>query len=361
MILPHRLRLLLIACAGIVLAIMLALLAALYLLLQPDRFTAMLQAQAHEAGLELSVSSPASPSLFPRPALELEGLTLNARGADTPILLAVRGRLALPWRTLFGGSTVISRLQIESPRVDLDALQSWLAGLPPRPAGEPMQIPRIDAGVRISGGSVVSGDQLLLSDVALDAGILAPDRPFPLDLSAKEPDGTPLQLHLSATPHMDADTLLLQSIALRLSQGSKLTLRLNGTAHWHGAANASLELSGKLEHTDAGSYDTRLTLTPATQHDPLLLALKLDGKDNHIDMRLPPLALVNWWAQLNNAQGPRLTVPPGSGQADIARIDSGNVHIEGLRLQAGDAVPASAGSAPSPAAPAKIAPPHPSK
>jgi AsmA protein len=354
------LRLLLIACAGVVLMIVLVLLVSVYLLLQPDRFTAMLQVQARDAGLELSVSSPASPTLFPHPALELEGLTLIARGADMPILLAVRGRLALPWHTLFGGPTVISRLDIDSPRVDLDALQEWLSNLPPRPANEPMQIPRVDAGIRIYGGSVVRGDQLLLRDVTLEAGKLAPDRPFPLDLSAQTADGTPLHLQLSATPHMVADVLQLDDIGLRLSQGNALSLQLTGEARWHGAANALLQLSGKLDHANAGSYNTSLTLTPANQQDPLLLALKLDGKDNHIDLSLPPIALINWWTQLSSSQDPQLTVPPGSGHIEVAKLDTGGIHIEGLSVQAGDDVPAGATSAATPAS-ANAATPHKSK
>ena len=39
----------------------------------------MLQTQARAAGLELNLASPASPTLFPRPALDLDGITLNAK------------------------------------------------------------------------------------------------------------------------------------------------------------------------------------------------------------------------------------------------------------------------------------------
>ena len=73
----RRLRIALLSLAGILVAGLIALLVTVYLLLQPERFTAMLQEQAHQAGLELSLANPASPTLFPRPALELEGLTLK--------------------------------------------------------------------------------------------------------------------------------------------------------------------------------------------------------------------------------------------------------------------------------------------
>jgi len=355
MTLSRRLRLTLIACIGVVSALVLAVLVTLYLLLQPDRFTAMLQSQAHDAGLDLSLSSPAHPTLFPYPSLELEGLTLTAQGASTPILLAARGRLALPWRTIFCGPTAISQLEIDSPRVDLGALQDWLGALPPHPASTPLQVPRIDTGVRITHGSVVSGDHLLLNQVTLDAGSLIPDKPFLLDVAARTADDTPIRWRLSATPRMQGNSLQLDDIALHIAHGSALVLQLAGTARWQGAANASLQLHGTLADQDRGSYATSITLTPAGQRSPLLLALKLDGKDNHVDLRLPPLALARWWTQLGSTTVvPQLTVPPADGSIDVASLDAGGMHIEGLSVRAGDAVPAAASSTP---APATTAPP----
>nr|WP_172624080.1 AsmA family protein [Rhodanobacter glycinis] len=354
MTLSRRLRLTLIACAGVVSVLVLAVLVTLYLLLQPDRFTAMLQSQAHSAGLELSLASPAHPTLLPYPSLELEGLTLTAQGASTPILLAARGRLALPWRTIFGGPTAISQLEIDSPRVDLGALQDWLGALPPRPASAPLQVPRIDTGVRITQGSVVSGDHLLLNQVTLNAGSLIPNKPFLLDVTARTADDTPVQWHLSATPRMQGNSLQLDDIALHIAHGSTLSLQLAGTARWQGAANASLQLHGTLADKDRGDYSTSLTLTPADQNSPLLLALQLDGADNHVDLRLPPLALAHWWTQLGSTTStPQLTVPPANGSIDVANLDVGGMHIEGLSVRAGDAVPAAASSTATPAQPAK--------
>ena len=354
---PRWLRITLWSVAGAALAVVATAVISLYLLLQPGRFTAMLQRQASHAGLDLNLASPASPTLFPRPALELQGLTLSAKGANMPILLAARGRLQLPWHALLGDETAITRLEIDSPRVDLDALEAWLASLPPSPESTPPEIPRIDAGVRITRGSLVRGNDMLLGDVSLDAGSLIPGQPFPLSISAKDAKAEPLQLRLTATPRLKGDTLQLDNIGLHFSQGSTLTLQLSGDAHWHGAADASLRLGGKLDHADAGAYDVSLLLTPANQVDPLLLAIKLDGPGNHADLRLPPLALADWWTQLNHPQTPRLSVPPGVGSAQIATLDAGSVHIEGLSIQAGVA-PATASSAAAPAAGAgKSAPP----
>ncbi len=348
----RRLRLILLMLGGFALAVVLAAVVAVYLLLQPERFTRMLQTQARTAGLELNLASPASPTLFPRPALDLDGITLNAEGAGAPILLAAHGQLVLPWHTLLGGPTVISQLQIESPRVDLDALQEWLAALPAQPEGTPPNIPRIDTGVSISHGSVVRGNEVLLGNVSLEAGSLISGRPFPLGLSAVTAAGTPLQLRLSATPRIEGNALQLNNITLHLSQGSAMTLALTGNAHWHGAADAAASLAGKLDQASAGQYDISLLLTPADQSNPLLLALKLDGPANHADLRLPPLALAHWWSQLGDPQGPQLSVPPGSGHAEIAKLEAGGISIEGLTIRAGDAVPAPAGTAAAPAKPA---------
>lgn len=342
----RRLRLALLGLAGLLAAGLVALLVTVYLLLQPERFTAMLQQQAHGAGLELSLASPASPTLFPRPALELQGLTLTAQGASMPILLAASGRLALPWRTLFGGPTVISRLEIDAPRVDLDALQAWLSSLPPRPANAPPNIPRIDTGVRIARGTLVRGNQLLLRDFSLDAGSLLSGRAFPLVMSAKDADGTPMQLRLTATPRIQGNALQLNGIDLNLTRGSALSMRLAGEAHWHGAADAAAALAGSLDHVHAGHYDISLRLTPANQNDPLLVALKLDGPGDHIDLRLPPLGIAQWWAGIHDQHGPLLAVPPGSGHLDAATLDLGGVRVEGLQLELTPPPATSTGTAP---------------
>lgn len=342
---PRRLRLILLALGVPVLTVTVLVMVTVYLLLQPDRFTAMLQSQARDAGLQLTLASPASPSLFPRPALDLQGITLNARGANAPILLAARGRLALPWRTLFGGPTVITQLQIDAPRVDLDALQAWLNGLPVVAPGAPPDIPRINTGIRISDGSMVRGNQVLLGNVTLETGSLISGQPTSLQLSATTSSGTPLQLRLSATPGLQGNSLQLEDIVLHLSQGGATALDLRGTARWHGEADAAARLTGTLDHADAGKYAITLALTPADQVNPLLLALKLDGPDNHADLRLPPLALAQWWNQLGNTRGPQLNVPPGSGHAEFSKIEVGGISIEGLTLQAGDNVPATSSTA----------------
>lgn len=344
----RRLRLILIAGGGLVLASFLTLVVMVYLLLQPDRFTAMLQTQASNVGLELNLANPASPTLFPRPALELYGITLTAQGENAPIVLANHGRLALPWRTLLGGPTVISQLRIDAPRVDLDALQAWLAQLPPQPAGRPPDIPRIDTGVSISDGSIVRGNELIFSQVALQAGTLNSGQPFPVGLSALTAAGTPWQLRLSATPRINGNTLQLDNVSLHLAQASSVTLALNGSVHWHGATDTSATLAGKLDSADAGQYTVSLRLLPAVADQHAQLALQLEGPDNHADLRLPLRALLDWWSALVREEDPHLRMPPGNGRVEMTHLQAGSVSIKGLSILAGDAIPAPATSAAAP-------------
>lgn len=346
----RRWRLALLGIAGVAGALFLTVVIVVYWLLQPDRFTATLQAQARSVGLELSLASPASPTLFPRPALELQGITLNEAGAGMPILLAARGRLALPWHTLFGGPTTISRLEIDAPRVDLDALQTWLGHLPASEGGRPPQIPRIDTGILISRASVVRGDDILLDNLALETGQLNPGKPFSADATARDASGDMVQMRLLATPRMSGGGMRFENVVLHLSHGPGTTVDLRGSARWHGAADASADLHGQIDHADAGRYDLSLQLSPASMKDPLLLTLRLDGPGQHADLRLPPLELASWWSQLGDENATPLTMPPGSGHVDIDHVDMGGFGADGLRLDLGPGIPASASSAPAPAA-----------
>lgn len=349
----RRWRIALLSVAGVLAALVLAAVIAVYWLLQPDRFTETLQAQAKAVGLELNLASPASPTLFPRPALELQGITLNQTGATMPILLAARGRLALPWRTLMGGPTIISRLEIDAPRVDLDALQAWVSSLPASQGSAPPQIPRIDTGILISRASVVRGNDILLDNLALETGQLKPGKSFSLDATALDASGDPVQLRLLATPRMSGGGMLFENVALHLSHGAVATVDLRGHARWHGAADASADLSGQFDGADSGKYDVALTLTPADASNPLLFRLKLDGPGNKADLKLPPLALATWWSQLGSGDSP-LAMPPGSGHVEADTLDLGSVGIEGLTLDIGSDVPAAATTSAAPAEAATV-------
>jgi len=89
----RRLRITLLA-SGITLVVLLATaLVLVYVMLRPERFTRTLKAGARQAGLELTLTAPARPSLWPRPGVRLEGLQLFVSGQPYPLLIAERGRI----------------------------------------------------------------------------------------------------------------------------------------------------------------------------------------------------------------------------------------------------------------------------
>ncbi|NII11558.1 AsmA family protein [Oleiagrimonas sp. C23AA] len=337
--------------AGVIAALLLAAVIALHLLLQPQRFTNMLRDAAANAGLELELTQPAQPSLFPRPGLELHGLQLTPRGSSTPLLIAMRGRLVLPWRTLLGGAPAISRLTLDAPRLDLGALQTTLAQLPASGHGAPT-LPRIDAGVQIHNGALVSHNRVIADDIELSTGRLAPGQPFQLKYQAKTASGEPYHFTLTATPVSDAKAVVLKPIQLHAGFAKTGSAELEGQARWLGGANLSLSLQGHVNTTQDKRYTTALSITPAQPTRPLEVSTKVDGAGTHIDLALPPAALAQWWQRatgdLDGAPAP-LGAPPLRGHMKMDSLNAAGVQVKGLTLDAGPDVPASAATtAPSP-------------
>lgn len=342
-----RLRTFLLAAGGFLAALVIAAVIATYVVLQPDRFTSLLQAQASSVGLSLSLASPATPTLWPKPALELEGVTVRGPGGGTPLVVASRGKLVLPWRTLLGRDTSMSRLEVEGARIDIDAVSAYLDTLPKRPSTAGATLPTIDAGFRISRGTLLRGNRLLLSDVDAEAGRLANGRPFNATLAAATADGQRYQVTIATLPTLRDSVLSLADTSLDIASRDHFESKLKGTAVWRGGADVGATLAGTLERPGTNPYNLSLNVTPANQEDPLYVALKLDGDAGHADVRIPPIAVADWWAALQAGNAPAL--PPLLGSADINAIDAGNVHVQGLRIRATPNVPVSAASTAAPA------------
>lgn len=339
----RRLRITLLAVGGLLMGVLVAALVATYVVLQPERFTAMLQSRAEAAGLDLGLASPASPTLWPKPALELDGLTLRARGSGTPMIVASRGKLVLPWRTLLGRDTGVSRLEVEGARIDMDAVSAYLDTLPTRPSTAGAILPGIDAGFRVTRGTLTRGNRLLLSNVDIDAGRLANGRVFDLTLAATS-DDKPYSLTLRTRPVLSRGVLTLGDLSLDLASKDRFAASLRGDATWRGGADVGASLAGRMTRQDASPFDLVLNVTPANQQDPLFVALKLDGPTDHADLRVPPLAVAEWWSGINAGGAP--TLPPLLGTVDAAAVDTGSVHIKGLHIRATPDAPATDAPAP---------------
>ncbi|UPG93520.1 membrane assembly protein AsmA [Luteibacter aegosomatissinici] len=338
----YRLRTFLLATGGFVAALVIAAIIATYVVLQPERFTSLLQARAKAAGLSLTLASPATPTLWPSPALELDGVTLRLPDGGTPLVVASRGKLVLPWRTLMGRDTSISRLEVEGARIDMDAVSAYLDTLPKRPSTAGAALPTIDAGFHISRGTLLRGNRLVLSNVEADAGRLASGRRFSLSLAAATDDGHPYQLVLATLPTLRDGVLTLDDLTLDMASPEHFETNLKGSALWRGGADVGASLAGRLSLEKMASYAMLLNVTPANQEDPLYIALKLDGETGHADLRVPPLALADWWAGVQAGSAPAL--PPALGSADVEAVDAGSVQVKGLRIRATPNVPVSASS-----------------
>ncbi|HVI54093.1 MAG TPA: AsmA family protein [Luteibacter sp.] len=344
----RRLRIGLLAVAGLVAAIVVAALIAMYVVLQPERFTALLQSRARAAGLELTLASPASPTLWPKPSLELDGITLRGNAGGTPLIVASRGKLVLPWRTLMGGEATISRLEVEGARIDLDAVSAYIDSLPPRPSTAGAILPAIDAGFRVSRSTLLRGNRLLLSNVDIDAGRLANDHRFTLTINASTADDAPYALDLATTPSLARGILTLDDLDLDIAGKGRFSATLRGDATWRGGADVGASMAGRVTRTAAAPYDVVLGITPANQQDPLSIAMKIDGEQDHADLHLPPLALADWWTGMQAGHSP--TLPPVQGSVDATQVDIGSVHIKGLRVRATPVSPAASSTVIAPAA-----------
>jgi AsmA protein len=363
-----------IAAAVIVLVLLAVLAGALIVrsLLQPQRFTALLQSQLANAGLVLSVDKPAAPALWPHPAVQLQGFRLSVAGAASPLLSASEARIVVPWRALLHRELAIERLEIENPRIDIEQVQTLLSRMP-HSAGAP-ELPRIGAGLRIVNGTLVNGDEPLLFGVNAETGPLLPGAPFHLDASARNGADRGGKLSLRMLPQHRDSTLRFQDIDLQLSVEQGVQAHIAGNASWGGGSELGADLHGGFT-LPAGNavaavasapapaaaasapprnYTLALQIRPGQAAQPMTAAIKLDGEDKHVDMSVQPTALPGWWnAVLGSSPQTALAMPPMSGSAQLDALDFGPVHAQGVRIEAGPKVmPVGASSAAGPAKPA---------
>lgn len=320
-----------------------------YLLLRPERFTAYLQSRAQAAGLDLELAYPAIPTLLPHPAIQLQGLTLSAPGASQPILVADHGEVELPWLALFQHHAGIAWLELDAPRVDIDALQTWIHDLPAETFAQAHSLPRIDAGISIFHGSLVGHrQQPWLDDLNINAGALHPGRLFHLDMAGTLADARPFNLQLEMLPAVGRHGISLQQMQWRLDYDRRVHTHLQGRLEWLGGRDLSLQLAGQVQRPGKPEARLQLQMLPAATGRPLQFELHYDGSDGQADLLLPPDQMLQWWSLLKtNTVTPSLSLPDWQGHLRADQLDIGDTHLEGLQI---DAEPAMSSSAPPPAA-----------
>lgn len=150
----------------VILFVLFALLAAIafaiYRYSQPHRLSALLVDQLQSRyGLQLTMPNAASIDFSPGVSVKLDHPVLTAAAGPTPLLTAQGVDIALPWSTLFGDEPVIDRIALQQPRIDIDAIQGWLATQ--TSDGGRTVVPAFD--LSLQDGTVIRGGQTLATGV----------------------------------------------------------------------------------------------------------------------------------------------------------------------------------------------------
>jgi len=366
----HLLRWIALAIAAVLVALAVALVVYVHHLLQPQRFTTLLENDLAAAGIRLDLDAPAEPTLFPHPGVQLQGFSLTNIGSGTPVLQASGATIVVPWRALLHGDVAIERVDVNAPRLDLGELETLLARLPHH-AGPP-RLPTIATGVHMSQGTLTRNGSPLLFDLSLVTGALAPGQRFRLDASARTAAGRRLTGMFATTPSAVRDGVIdLDSLQVGIAEQHGAALQLEGRGSWRGGEDLALQLAGSLLHrsfappppasgatrakagagavssapptTDDNVIDKiELQIAPARAGVPLTVTLKLDGDDAHADLRMQPTQFDDWWTRLLAAQpGEPSGHLPFTGTAQAKQLDLGWLKATDISIDAGtDLAPA---------------------
>ncbi len=375
----HLLRWIALAIVAVLVALAIAVAVYVHNLLQPDRFTALLENDLAAVGLRLRLQAPAEPTLFPRPGVQLKGFSLTNTGSSRPVLQAAGATIVVPWRALLHGEVAIERVDVTAPHLNLGELESLLARLPRRAAGPP-RLPTITTGVHMSQGTLSRNGSPLLFDFSVETGALAPGKVFRLEAAARGAAGNRFTAVLTTVPSAAHDGVIdLKALNFQLAEQQGIALQLEGSGSWRGGEDLAMQLRGTLRHRafapqpaastsapapprsaarqpvalpEPVTDEIALDVSPARGHRPLTVALKLDGDDAHADLRLQPTEFGRWWKRVLAAQpGQSPGALPFTGKAEVRRLDLGWLKATGLTIDAGpDLAPATGSSAAPPSA-----------
>lgn len=255
---PRRLRRFVVFAAGLALLLLSA-----GWLLQPQRSVPVLLDRIGR-GLGLEITAGDVEARFRgTPQLVVRDLRVREPGAKTPLLVADRALLSLPWSTLRsrGADLTIERVELDAPVLDVPALQAWLAKRPP---GAETRIPTLTAGLRIVDGEI-DNDDWRIAGVIVELPSLHPDRPANARLRGRyldPPTAIPFDLAVALSkPANDAGIAAIGTLVVeRGDWRMPATIHLSGPLHL-GADDiamvpAHLGVAARYE-----SGDTRLPFT----------------------------------------------------------------------------------------------------
>lgn len=228
----------------IALACVLALLLALAWLLQPQRIGPYALRRLGDS-LDLTITARhIDYRLRGTPQLTLDGIDVRQPGASTALLTARHALLSLPWSTLrsFGKDRTLERIHLDQPRLDLSALQHWLASRPPSP---PPRLPPLTHGVQVTDGRL-DGGGWRIEAIAIDLPALLPEREAQAQVRGR---------YVDASTKAEADLRLTLAGPQRAVDGKPSRLSASGpltisAADWR--IDSQAVIAGELKATDDG-------------------------------------------------------------------------------------------------------------
>ena len=198
----------------------------LHALLQPQRASRfLLDRVGNSLGLEIRATGAAEYRLRGTPMLLLRDLSVRQPGAARELLHADRAMVSVPWSTIRARGDVLAarRLELDAPRIDLPALQHWLATRPP---SKQRPLPTFADGVRIRGGRL-DNDDWMIDGIQLDVPRLAAGEALHARLRARyldPPLSIPADLAITIT---DPDALM-RDARTGFAASGRITVRRDG-------------------------------------------------------------------------------------------------------------------------------------
>lgn len=340
--------------------------------LEPNRLTAIVLQKAGES-LQLKLRFEGQPdyALKPEPRLLIPNLSVSA--ADGKVFLfAKRAEISLPWSTITGDDPVITRIELEQPKLDLPGLRTWLAT---RPA-KPFELPTLTKGLEIIDGTVTddgySINKLVLKLPHLKTGDPAKmassgtftqgntEIAFVMELGAKTPGlesdftlhGTgalkqspePLKFQLHSDGHyVSADSIFsLDSRALKFVGVSPLP-ELDGKGRFSLDEQLRLDFDGILVKwpkawpalpqplaVNTEKLPLRISYTGKTDFsDPVSLIVTREPTQLQASLRVDEL---QEWIEVEDGS----PVPPINGTLRTPSMDFDGVELQGVEIEVSD-------------------------
>lgn len=338
--------------------------------LEPQRLAATVLAQAGKSlQLDLRFSGEPEYAFRPEPRLLLPQLAVRDPVTNQVILSARRAEVSLPWTSVTGDSTRITRIELDQPLLDLPGLRAWQARRPPRPFELPtlthglevragrvrdhafsiaeldLELPRLQAGLpaeATAAGLYLQGDTRVRARLHLTAATPGLASRYTLSGSGtleRSPAPLPFKLQARGQYRFAEGEVLLSAAPLAITAASPLPTA-TGDLQLSLGERLDATFAGQLQEwpedwpslpsplsEDARQLPLRLRyLGSSDLGDPL--ALQVEKAATRLDASVR-VAELSAWASRPDAS----PLPPLTGQLRTPKMDLGGIELEGVQVE----------------------------